>query len=154
MLEPSLVATILQLDTAKQLADFLDGAPELRAMAHRWNAVTDDGVLLVPGDEYILDGMVTACDLFPELSTRSGRGVTAPVDKFPECSLCREAAARYDAEVTSASAWGFMCEGCYRMNSARVLGTGVGQYLFTIDELTGPIRQVVDHIASVCWRGQ
>jgi hypothetical protein len=37
------------------------------------------------------------------------------------------------------------------MNSYRTLGLGKGQYLFTIEELTGPIRQVLEHIANVCW---
>jgi hypothetical protein len=149
-----LCASILHLNTREELAEFLDGLELLQQGTTRWDAVTSDGILNVPSDEHFLDAMIAACDLQPEVSARSlsGRsGVAALIWKLPTCDLCHDGNARYDAEVVPGSAWGNMCDECYRLNSHRVLGIGVGQYLFTIAELTGPVRQVLDHISHVCW---
>lgn len=154
MLDETVVAAILQRNTRDDLAEYLDGLDDLPCGVQRWDAVTKDGRLRVPDDEHFLEAMITSCELEPEMSRRSfsGRsGVAALIWQRPICDMCNEEVARYDAEVVPMSAWGNMCEGCYRMNSRRVLGLGVGQYLFSSDELAGSIRVVVDHIAAVCW---
>lgn len=154
MLDTAAVASILELRTREELAQFLDGLDLRRAADNRWDAVTQDGILKVPNDEHFLDAMITACDLQaqqPAHSSAESLGVAAVIWELPMCDLCREADARYDARVVPGSSWGNMCDECYRMNSDRVLGLGIGQYLFAIGELTGTIRQVLDHIAEVCW---
>jgi hypothetical protein len=155
MLEPSEAEAILQLDSRDSLSGYLDGLEQLQNVARRWEASTQDGVLLVPPDEYLLDAVIAQCDLMPEVSARAFTGVSgvaAQVPELPVCDVCHDETARYDASADGGqgSGWAFMCEGCFVRSSNRALGMGVGQYLFTTDELRGPIRQVVDHIQKTC----
>jgi hypothetical protein len=66
MLDTSVVKAVLELNTRKDLAEFLDGLSVLYGGEQSWAAVTDEGILNIPGDEHFLGAMITACDLQPE----------------------------------------------------------------------------------------
>lgn len=154
VLEPPTVAAILGLHNSADLGEYLDALEQLLEAPRRWEAITHDGVLVVPPDEYYLDAMISQYDLAPEVSRRALLGscrVAALVQDFPQCDVCKSSTARYDAasDGRQGSPWAFLCDECF-IGSNRVLGNGVGQYLFTIEELRGPIRAVVDHITRVC----
>lgn len=151
MLPPSTVASILTLPTVEDLSNFF-GEFEI-PYVRRWQAVTADDVAAIPPDEYLLDAAITYRELYGEISSRAmrgGSGIAALTQELPQCDICKNATARYDTGIVPGTGWAFMCEACFKTNSNRVLGTGAGQYLFTVAELTGPIRQVLDHITKIC----
>lgn len=133
-----------------------------------WPAAVE-GVLRVPGDEYILDSLtrsrVLASDdrfmFLPEYCSHlDGPTVVAVIGELPDCDLCQAQGnkvnqARYDGKLAADSRgfWAYMCPFCFVEQGPKRLGGGIGQYLVAEHEIPQRIWEALA-TAEEIWRAR
>jgi hypothetical protein len=122
-----------------------------------------DGRLRPPPDEHVVDFLVRRelvvelpDDLASELRAASP-GTLAFLAFLPDCDMCARsgqspAPARYDGPANNGP-WGYMCPDCFLLYGTPLLGTGLGQYLMTREDVSDTVAQAVRQ-ALETWRSR
>lgn len=56
---------------------------------------------------------------------------TAEIYSLPNCNLCLNNTACFDAKLGGRSAWAYVCQNCFNLNDCK-LGLGLGQRLLEV----------------------
>lgn len=147
-------AKTLACPDEEEIARLLQEWLEVAAAGHsaRFQAVDDNGELLAPDAYYVIDALLNYFELWSESSVwelTGGLGVATFMVNDESCDVCKDERARYDSMMRPSDGWAYMCGSCYRLNSDRVLGTGVGQYLIYPGLDTGIYIDMFKHIHAV-----
>jgi hypothetical protein len=119
-----------------------------------WSSVDAELNLRVPPESHVFDSIVSTREVLNEDESYGGylRGVltVALRQDLPQCDICNEETARYDAEITTSGngMWGFMCEYCYERSSRLKLGSGFGQYLMKTSEIPHDVRAALSGLVD------
>ena len=100
---------------------------------------------------------VASTDIQGAAEARPRALTVGAIARLPDCDACsragRSAAARYDTTMKGTEMWSNLCPDCYRELGPGRLGTGIGQYMVTWDEVGEDLRDAYRR-AKAYWAGR